>query len=291
MTWDQDDPNRIKVTRRNLTREEIEEEDFKAYLASSASESEEDGAIGSTSVSKSSKVVDGKKGKRDSAKERTEKLRALLLTGGEDDGDVWGKAGMSNNHHLGEGPSSKKAANAKSANRDMEITFRPGLSASKSADDENLTTLEKYQLRMKEKKSREKEKAELKRAAKEDDVEPKESAEIDHFFGEDDDSEEDQDIAALPTREEMEEDLQRNRDGDGGGGVEHFSMKDVLKAEKGEGNKRRRKRRGKGKKTGGLDDEKEVELGPTGWKINVKDARFKALHEEPDFAIDPSNPQ
>ncbi|KZO98385.1 hypothetical protein CALVIDRAFT_535471 [Calocera viscosa TUFC12733] len=42
LTWDEDDPKRNRLTRRSLTRKEIDETDFKAYIASS--ESEEDGA-------------------------------------------------------------------------------------------------------------------------------------------------------------------------------------------------------------------------------------------------------
>jgi hypothetical protein len=71
-------------------------------------------------------------------------------------------------------------------------------------------------------------------------------------------------------------------------GVDHFSMKDILKVEK-ESGKKKRKRTKKNKRPEGM--EREVELGKEGWKIDTKDPRFKALHEEGDFAIDPSNPQ
>ncbi len=73
----------------------------------------------------------------------------------------------------------------------------------------------------------------------------------------------------------------------------HFSMKDIIKSEKQEGKKRKRSR-GKAKKDAeneALGRTREIELGERDWKINVRDERFKALHEEPDFAIDPSNPQ
>ena len=43
LTWDEDEPERTQVTRRALTRKEIEENDFRAYIASS-SDSEEDAA-------------------------------------------------------------------------------------------------------------------------------------------------------------------------------------------------------------------------------------------------------
>ncbi|KAI8833921.1 hypothetical protein BC829DRAFT_407503 [Chytridium lagenaria] len=40
LTWDEDDPERIRVTRKKFSKEEIKDMDFKAYLASSSEESE-----------------------------------------------------------------------------------------------------------------------------------------------------------------------------------------------------------------------------------------------------------
>ena len=275
MTWDQDDPNRSKLTRRNLTKDQIEEEDFKAYLASSGSES--DGNESETDAA-AAKAKKGKKGKK-ASKSEADKLRALLLNGDDEDGDVWGKAGLS------AGDTGKADKNG-----DMEITFRPGLSSGSALgkDDENLTTLEKYQMRMKEKKARKKEKAELKRADKDD--APAKKADKDDFFGDSDDESD----AGVDVPDTLPEDEREPEDDDAdvqhvlgdAKGVEHFSMKDVLKAEK-EGGKKKRSRNKKKKHA----HEREVELGKEGWKIDVKDERFKALHEEPEFAIDPSNPQ
>lgn len=42
LTWDEDDNDRVKMTRRKFTKEELQDMDFKAYLASSSSESESD---------------------------------------------------------------------------------------------------------------------------------------------------------------------------------------------------------------------------------------------------------
>lgn len=270
-----------------MTKDEIEEEDFKAYLASSGSESEpEDDEAG---VKSSSKDVKAKKSKK-SAKAEKDRLRALLLNGNDEDGDVWGKAGLSNGASL----------KADKEDTGMEITFRPGLSAggSTSVNEENLTTLEKYQLRMKEKKARKKEKAELKRSTKDDSPEAKDdpkSRAKDDFFGDsdDDDSVHDDQPLELPedeiVPEEADEDLHEDLGGGGKMGVDHFSMKDILKSEKESGKKKRSRTK---KKKGGKEGmEREVELGKEGWKIDTKDPRFKVLHTEGDFAIDPSNPQ
>jgi hypothetical protein len=270
LTWDQDDPNRQKVLRRPLTKQEIDEDDFKAYLAASSDESEDESDMGGDGPGLSAK---DKKARR---KEKTEQLRQLLLGGGDDTEDVWGKHA---DLHDGDGDAPK----------DMEITFKSALTTSSKAldDDDNLTTLERYQRRMKEKKERKKEKKELKagsRAAVAPEVEtavPK--ADRDDFFGE---SDEEDTLAATvtatktatPPPPEASEVPDETR---------HFSMQDILKAEKQEGKKKKSRHKKKSK----YEDEKEPQLGDEDFAINVRDNRFKAIHEEPEFAIDPSDPQ
>ena len=105
LTWDEDDPERIQLTRRTLSRKEIDDNDFRAYIASSESESEGEGA------------GNGK------SKLDREKLRALLLGGGDDMPEGWGN---------GFGENQDEDAD----DVDMEVTFAPGLSESKSAEEE-----------------------------------------------------------------------------------------------------------------------------------------------------------
>nr|XP_018263187.1 uncharacterized protein I303_04680 [Kwoniella dejecticola CBS 10117]OBR85345.1 hypothetical protein I303_04680 [Kwoniella dejecticola CBS 10117] len=312
LTWDQDDPNRVKMTRRTLTREEIEEQDFNKLVAasgseaSSSSEDEEDAEDASSNKKKTKGKEESKsktKTSKASKKERTEKLRQLLLAGNDEDGDIWGKAGTAK-------------ANAKKD--EMEITFKPALSGKlgEGVDEENMTTLERYQLRMKEKKNRKKEKLELKRATKAIENDEDQSGDEgggagaggkDDFFGSDSDNEKDGEAAngggavdsedeegitfekpkkfnMIPTNE-VEDDL-RQLIGSSDKADTNFSMKDIIKSEK-EGKKRRRHKKNKSKAG---DEQREEELGPEGWKINVADPRFKAIHEEAEYAIDPSNP-
>lgn len=305
LTWDQDDPNRSKLTRKALTREEIEEQDFKNLVAGSDddADSESDDAEVNDAPSGTKQAITQehgakeKKSKKALAKERKDKLRAMLLKGDDEDGDIWGKAGRSGGV--------KDASDDEEVQKGgMEITFKSALSGNiGDLADDNLTSLERYQLRMKEKKSRKKEKIELKRAAKDEDEPVVEKA--DEFFGEDSDGDGDTPAPAPPAKakaakavkpteeehEEDEEDLHANLNG--GTGKEHFSMKDILKEEKSGGKKRNRRKSSQAKKEAraeALGRAREVELGKEGWKIDVKDPRFKALHEEADFAIDPSNP-
>ncbi|KAJ7038254.1 hypothetical protein C8F04DRAFT_1256269 [Mycena alexandri] len=126
LTWDEDDPERNQVTRRTLTRKEIEEADFKAYLASSSEDESDD----------ENRNAKSKGASRD-------KLRSLLLTGGGDELPE----GWDREQDEGDG------------DVDMEITFTPGLTETKELGE---TTLDKYQRKMREK--RKKKKTEIKPA-------------------------------------------------------------------------------------------------------------------------------
>ncbi|KAL4071369.1 hypothetical protein V8B97DRAFT_1962956 [Scleroderma yunnanense] len=196
LTWDEDDPERTKVTRRVLTKKEMDEADFKAYIASSESSSESE-ADDDHGVSK---------------RNDRDRMRALLL-GANDNAlpEGWGGGNV-------EGSESDV---------DMQITFTPGLSVAK--DPENETTLERYQQKVREKRRRKKE--ERSRTA----VAPDE--------------------------------------GEDGRQIETAKKR------------RDKKRRDAGKQDEGASDGAEDDF-----VIDVKDDRFKALHEDHQFAIDPSNP-
>ncbi|EPQ60624.1 hypothetical protein GLOTRDRAFT_102368 [Gloeophyllum trabeum ATCC 11539] len=253
LTWDEDDPERVRVTRRALSKKEIEEADFKAYIASS-SESEED---------PSHREEAAKKGAS------RDKLRALLLGGTDELPEGWGT--QDNNK----------------ADVDMEITFTPGLSESKDQQGDE-TTLEKYQRKMKEKRKKRKEELKTKAAVKE------EPTRADDFFGSDSEG-----------ASAVEGDVSSERKGKSKGSISrhvstaeelsllaaadnpeaaprHFDMKAVVKSEKARGKKRRSKKNPL--------DEGENETQED-FKIDVQDERFAALHEDYNFAIDPSNPR
>ncbi|KAF9015108.1 hypothetical protein BDQ17DRAFT_1340497 [Cyathus striatus] len=256
LTWDEDDPERVQITRRTLTRKELEESDFKAYIASSSDESEGE-----------SSVKDKKGNNRD-------KLRALLLGGNDEDmPEGWGDTG--DNDDI-----------------DMEITFTPGLSEKKNEDDE--TTLERYQRKMREKRKKRKEEVKetsIKEAGKEKSID-------DDFFetGSGDEDEDSRDIQRKNSvkdrtgnteeqgsrKESTTEELELIAASDNpNADPRHFNLKSVLKAEK--SSKKGKKTSKKGK----LEEDNEVQED---FAINVKDDRFKVLFEDHQFAIDPSNP-
>ncbi|KAJ3857805.1 hypothetical protein EV368DRAFT_29427 [Lentinula lateritia] len=249
LTWDDDDPTRNQMTRRKISRKELEEADFKAYLASSSSESESDGE-------------DKKKsGSRD-------RLRSLLLGGGNDLPEGWND---------GDG-------GGDDGDVDMEVTFAPGLSTTN--EDKEETTLEKYQRKMKEKRKKKKEHGSVKAAEDE-----KQVVGADDFFAaaSDDDGEINSSgkksgkvkVKKSKTQEVATEDELSLLVGSSNAEPQHFNLKSVIKAEKLKGKKLKR---GKKKEV----DEAELQED---FSIDVNDDRFKAVHENHDFAIDPSNPQ
>lgn len=173
---------------------------------------------------------------------------------------------------------------------DMEVTFTPGLSEKKIQDE---TTLDVYQRKMREKRKKRKEEVKEKTTKEKADV-PE-----DEFFEPESDKEmtdepankkpgktqrsrpreiSPETIRPLTTPEELALLVASDNPN---AEPKHFNLKSVLKAEK--------KSHRKGKKRKSKDeDDTEIQADFT---IDVKDDRFKVLHEDHQFAIDPSNPQ
>ncbi len=88
LTWDQDDPDRKRLTRANLSREAMEEADLRAYLASDSEENEQDEGEGDN------------KGltKTFSKEDKIAKYRALLLESKKE--NVFGRKSQDKNEEL-----------------------------------------------------------------------------------------------------------------------------------------------------------------------------------------------
>ncbi|THV07726.1 hypothetical protein K435DRAFT_959788 [Dendrothele bispora CBS 962.96] len=257
LTWDEDDPERAQVTRRIFSQKEIKEEDYKAYLASSSSESE---------------AEDENAGKKDRKAASRNKLRALLLGGDNELPEGWDKGGDDD------------------SDVDMEVTFAPALSAKKGDEDE--TTLEKYQRKRKEKRKSRKDQA---KKTKESEVSEQEGSDEeggkDGFFDVASDEEEEREPRKSSSKSKDKKGSTKSASStdelallvssdQAGNEPQHFNLKAVMKAE-------RKKGKGKDKKRKARDDENELQED---FEIDVADDRFKALHEDHQFAIDPTNP-
>ena len=253
MTWDQDDAERDRVTRRALSLKDIEENDFRAYIASSSDEAYEGEARSMK------KTID------------RDKLRALLLEGG--------------NHDLPEGWAGSKPNDLGDGvgDLDMEVTFRPALTG---GNDEDETTVGRYQRKMREKRKK-------RRKDLQERIEDKPSTDDFFSRGEgEEDSDgvsrsaggrtkdgQRSESRAFSTKEELSLLVAPDRlDSE----PKHFDMAAIINEEK----SARKKHKGRKKK--GNNDEHEIQ---DDFVIDVKDERFTSLHEDHAFAIDPSHPQ
>ena len=241
------------MTRRTLSLKDIEENDFRAYIASSSDEAYE-GEV------KSMKKHIGR-----------DKLRAMLLEGG--------------GHDLPEGWAGSKPNDLgdDGGDLDMEVTFRPALSGGK---DEDETTLGKYQRKMREKRKK-------RRKDLQERIEDKPSTDDFFTRGEgEEDSDgisrsavegtkvgQQSESKGVSTKEELSLLVAPDRLDSG---PKHFDMAAIIKAEK---STQRKHKRGKKKND---NDENEIQ---DDFIIDVKDERFTALHEDHAFAIDPSHPK
>jgi hypothetical protein len=230
-------------------------------------------------------------------------MRALLLEGNDDAmPEGWG-----GDEAQGDGGGDDDV--------DMEITFTPGLSAAAKEGEE--TTLERYQRKMREKRKKRKEQVKEQGEEKEKEASgkkgdrKKEKKVDDEFFEADseaerpagegershkdkgkdkgkskskkarhaDASDEENPAARKEATEEELALLVASNDPDAE--PKHFSLKSVIKAEKG-------KKHRKGRKEKNKEDDGEAQED---FVVNVKDERFKVLFEDHHFAIDPTNPQ
>ncbi|KAG2063438.1 hypothetical protein BDR04DRAFT_1188865 [Suillus decipiens] len=234
LTWDDDDPERNHITRRSLTKKEIEEADFKAYIASSSSESDHD----QDPVSK----------KRSKKFAQKDKLRTLLLA--EDDDELpegWGRDDDAGKHD----------------DVDMVIMFTPGLTEATNIEDE--TKMDVYQRKRKEE-------VKMKATTGEGGGQPGEKVSFDDDFFEG--------VSGSEGESEAENASGSanwvSRTWDVDRPVPRQETKSDVKSEK------------KGKKTRGT--KKLIDEVQDDFIVDVNDDRFKAIHEDYQFAIDSSNP-
>ena len=285
----------------------MEDNDFRAYIASSGSSSEDseleqDKAAAAVDDRPSTTGQSNKKSAKQSREERRANLRGLLLNKDELP-EGWG--------NIDGGLEDKEG--------ELEVTFTPGLSTRNADDDQdndNETTLERYKRRQREKKAARKAAREAKMVAKTDhksasDAGANKGAPVakDDFFGEDSDGEEPTSVEDSQQRKKGSKKGQKRSPSpmpepstkeelalllapeNARNGPKHFDMKEVIRAEKNQKKKGKdRFKKKKRKDIDGVEGEGNKEDG-SGFSIDVADSRFAALHEEPEYAIDPSHPQ
>ena len=287
LTWDMtpDEMGRKDAINRKFkgTREELEKNDLRAYLASD-SESDE----GEEVAPDGKDVAEPKLTKKELA--RRKMREALGLT---------------------DEPEAKAAKD--DVVGDMQITFTAALTGDEPEGTEKQeTTIEKYKRKEKERKERRRERAQASREGRDPDAEPASDDEPaepqdlgfdDPFFTAEEPKkatksalrkeerrkkrEERQALEATSAAEKTQLELLMVDEGAGkeaASRLDHFDMNEIVKAEK-------QKKKKKKYKSGDKDPEEVYGGLQQDFKMDVDDDRFAAVFTNHEFAIDPSNPK
>ncbi|KAK2672380.1 hypothetical protein RAB80_012459 [Fusarium oxysporum f. sp. vasinfectum] len=270
LTWDMhpEEASRKESINRAFSgsRNEIEENDLRAYLAS---DSEDDDDVEEEEVVEEKGEDEPKLSKKELARR---KMRAAL--------------------GLSEEPT-KSSKNAPVG--DMEITFTPALSESapkKTVEEE--TTIEKYIRKEKERKEKKREAARARRET--DDLgfddpfftaaeDPAASSKTSIRKADRLKKREAREAAEAENKAQKKqlEKVMADVDADQADHLDHFDMNEIVRAEKAKKKKGKAKKKALAKESrGGLQED---------FSMDVDDDRFKAVFESHEYAIDPSNPK
>ncbi|KAH7159769.1 hypothetical protein B0J13DRAFT_539616 [Dactylonectria estremocensis] len=296
LTWDMhpDEVSRKESINRAFTgsRAQIEENDLRAYLAS---DSEDEPSDGEAPEVEEAGEDEPKLSKKELARQ---KMRAAL--------------------GLGDEPATKTKGGPVG---DMQITFTPALTegAARKKDEKEETTIEKYVRKERERKESKRQKARAKREGKESDEEeadeePAAAKELaaaegddlgfnDPFFTTEEpvretkasvrkeerrkkrEAREAAEAESAAEKAQLTKVMAEDANDNQAEHLDHFDMNEIIKAEKRKAKKGKAKKRAEAKgdqSRGGLQED---------FDMPVADDRFKAVFDNHEFAIDPSNPK
>lgn len=253
LTWDETPKERLTLSSKQFSQKEIDEMDFKAYLASDSGESSDE-ERGENARDKYKSLLGGSFG--------FGKKKADNLDDDDDDDDV-----------------------------DMEITFDPGLDEDKEkkekeiqlAKEQEESTIAAYRRKEKERRQRRMEKfkqdKQAAREEKEQAAEPKKK-DSSEKKGKDKNNKKSKPLGDddVDAKRKAELELIMMDDKDDAPKSDHFNMRDIIKSEKAKGKK--------GKKTKKNID---TELTQDKFEADLNDPRFKEIFESHSYAIDPTS--
>lgn len=267
LTWDEDDQQRKQIAKKAFSQRDIEDNELKAYLASSDSESEDY--------------------ERESKKEKYRSLLGGLTFGGKGKSEPTGEVEVTFTSGLNEDDKGKPVIELQETT--IEAYARKEKERRKARKE-----------KMKAGRAGEDGAAEKPAAAPAAEAEPDQAA-VDLGFNDPFFDEPEQSNAALKKaqkqkrREEKEKEaaekatkraelellMEEDVLGPDGRKLSHFDMKQIVKADKMKKVKKAKHRKPL-KETEGLQED---------FQMDVKDPRFKAVFERHAFAIDPTNPR
>ncbi|KAG5922734.1 hypothetical protein E4U42_005375 [Claviceps africana] len=321
LTWDMhpEEVSRKESINRAFTgsRADIEENDLRAYLASDDSEADEEEQGGGREQDE----AEGEAAKRDGH------------DGAEADAPRPSKRELARQRMrealgLASEPTSRKSKDGPVG--DMEITFAPALSESKTRAKDGSkeeTTIEKYKRKERERKEKKRQAAKAKRGADGDDDDDdddddeqgrvsrggEDGADLgfdDPFFTTDApagpksktsvrkqerlkkrQAREAAEAEAAAHKAQLSKVLSEHGKDDQADHLDHFDMKEIMRAEKNKAKAKGKAGKGKGKGKGKGHDAGDKGGLQEDFAMDVGDDRFKAVFDSHEFAIDPSNPR
>ncbi|KNC48129.1 uncharacterized protein AMSG_04359 [Thecamonas trahens ATCC 50062] len=291
LTWDTTPHDRVKVTQRKFTKDELRDMDFKAYLASvSDSSTDDDEAEALATAAKAADKLDAEERKKIKRKSKRNKYRSLLFGSGEQKSS----ASSSDASSSGEDDSASDSDVSSSssiapANDDGDvITFQTGVRsevsqlvraklAAKQADGDDEGTGKEKERRREYRRQR---KLELKQEQLEAELEAKMAGGKKRKRGSKPGDE--LDAKARAQLELLMSGSGSDSEDDGTG---NFDFRNVVKAYK-EETAPKRKRRKRGKKQA-----ESASKASSQFDVDVNDSRFAPLLTSAAFAIDPNDPR
>lgn len=286
LTWDDDDATRKEVQKRAFSRAEMDENDLQAYIGSDESDAD--------SVSSRISTADKKR------KAKAAKMREAL--------------GLSLE------PAKASKSDKDEVVGDMQVTFTSGLSAKdgkgngvfENEPQDEESTRARYIRKEKERKQKRKERAKARGTEEDGEEEEATPDEPSTAAGADEDDPFNDPFfndpaaaakaeksarkaakeAKRAAKEKLDAEAESRRaelellmaDEDREGGVNHFDMREIEKAEK------EARKKGKAKKKNKKDKAGESAVVDE-FKVETEDPRFKALFDSHEYAIDPTNPK
>ncbi|KAK0659091.1 Pre-rRNA-processing protein esf1 [Lasiodiplodia hormozganensis] len=317
LTWDADDNRRKEIQKRAFSQKEIDENDLQAYIGSDSSSDEDSGSEGDSEAEFA--ATTDKDAKKRAREEKAAKLRAAL---GLDSGVSSSKKSREADKPVGD-MQITFTSGLSSSKDDKKSVFEN--EPEESTKDKYIRKERERKQRRKERaKARrmglnpDDPEALAKVRAEEEGEAAADSSDGEAAKAQDDDDdpfndpffenpeeerkrafkeakkaekqrrrEEREAQAAKSAAERAELELLMAED-EGNSHLRHFDINEIEKAEKKKGKKGKRGK--KGKKGGDAEEAEEAE-GQEGFEMDTQDPRFKALFENHEFAIDPTNPR
>ncbi|XP_048229987.1 pre-rRNA-processing protein ESF1 isoform X2 [Ricinus communis] len=254
ISWDEDEPQRVKTLKRKFTADQLAEMELQEFLASDGSESDDDGND------------DNAEGEADRKEKKRDKYRALIQSGDGSDGED------------------------EEEGQEMEITFNTGLEGLskrilEKRDKKSETVWEAHLRKQQEKKKARKKRSKYSSEDESSDADEEMIEEANDFFVEEPSIKKGKKDAQAKGNKEEKQLLDTDKEAEASKAELELLLADDNEIDNGIKGYNLKRKKAKGKRGKEVPDENKL---PT---VDYDDPRFSALFNSPLFALDPTDPQ